>query len=116
MSTDADWLGLGRDAIPPGARFDPITPVAPHGDRHRVASYGHADGQISRIPILTGCSPSPLHRGEPDPDELPRPGVPGFDPLNPSARPRRDPGAPPPGNPFSRNFRPSGGGFGGPSW
>lgn len=64
------WL---RGAVPPGARFDPITPIDPTG--------GEAPGWPS---------------GEPDPDAEPILG-PRVDPVRPGWRP---PKRPPGGGPF----------------
>lgn len=73
---------LPRGAVPPGARFDPITPVGPSRGPHGDILY-----------------PS----GEPDSDELPPPG--GPNPVDPGWRPPR------PGTfkgPFRGGFGPGG--------
>ncbi len=68
--------------MPPGARFDPITPLSP-------GMHGH-----QQIPS-----------GEPDPNAEPMVG-PQIDPVHPGWRPPRGP--PPGAGPFG--FGPSGGG------
>lgn len=61
-------IAIFRGAVPPGARFDPITPVGPYRGEHGEVIY-----------------PS----GEPDPDELPPPGGSASNPLQPGYRPLR---------------------------
>ena len=75
------WLIHFRGAVPPGARFDPITPMAP-------GSFG---------PSSTGGRGLVWPSGEPDPDAEPLVG-PQVDPVHPGWKPPRGP--PPGAGPF----------------